>query len=129
MPLAGLYKFQVHRPYCGQILVDHSLDRPSPFLQISGQPPDKAQIRIGIHIYSDVHQSAEFWFSKDQYTLNQDDRRWLYMVRFASAGVGGKVVSRQLDRPPGQKLLYVMNQQLGFQRVWVIKVDPLAVLG
>src|SRR5258708_35995672 len=56
--LAWLDKIEVHRAYRFQILFDHRRDLAATLIYVPAQPPDEADVRVGVNEHFYVKQSS-----------------------------------------------------------------------
>src|SRR5215467_111693 len=95
-------------------------------MNVAVEPPDEANIGVGIDKNLEIHQAAQSRIAEDQYSLENDDRPWLDMSNLGFTGMGLVVIDGLLNCFAGLQRLDVVDQKVDIERVRMIEIDMMA---
>src|SRR6476646_7889104 len=92
MSLRRLDKLHMHRSDGFYVLLNHRLNGATTFGNITPKPPDKSNVVGCVDKNLDIHLFEQTRFSKDQDSLDYNDRLRLDRARFVQTSVGLEIV-------------------------------------
>src|SRR6266571_8496842 len=126
--LRRLDKLRMHRTDRRQVLLDHGVQGPPAFRNVSPQAPDETNVVGRVNEDFNVHLLEQSWFGEDQNSFDDYNRFRIDAGSVRQTRVRAKVVDRQFDRLTGPQFLQMINQQLVVYGVWVIKVGLITII-